>query len=219
VWVPVRCPAPPASRLPDPTPIAPTTAVAADRQEKKGPTFKTELQNGAQLDQTGQVYPVHVLQGTFHFPQLFNELAPGESELSFGVQVNLPKQGKSILGFGQFSRTDWAELHLLDDRLTLAFEPFVQLALQAPLDAGSRAQPNLSQVGLSGGATASLELKLSEGVSVKLALQGSVGGGVDTTGHVSPQAGVFAYGSLAIDWDRLLSGEPAKQTEEKKTEP
>jgi peptidoglycan hydrolase-like protein with peptidoglycan-binding domain len=184
--------------------------------ESKGPQFgnpfgpsdfdTVEVQGGVQSDKTA----AFVLQGTWKTRREPNEVRGGQWNNTIGGQVNIPidgSPGKNLQAYYQLTRDEWGTVEDFlgkDNKLTY-FAPFVQPYIQFPLDGGTSANPNTTKVGVNIGTTLSMEIKLGEGKpSVKLFVQGTVGGSVDGGGaHFEKQA--FGGVSFAFDEAALLN--------------
>jgi hypothetical protein len=165
-------------------------------------------QLGMQLDKNG-LTSIFVMQGTWKTITEPNEIVPGHWEHTGGLQLNTPTGspvGQNLQAFYQLTRADILK-HEFSDEVGVSADVWLQPSLQFPLDKGTSSNPNIFKVGMTAGATVSLELKPDkDGPTLKVFLQGGYAVSVDKTG--TADSGWQAVGGLSIEFDadKLIAG-------------
>jgi len=169
-------------------------------------------QLGVQKDKDG-LTAIFVMQATWKTEENPNEIVPGHWEHTGGLQLNTPigRPGQNLQAYYQLTRAEILSVDLAEG-LGLTADLWVQPTVQAPLDSGTRDKPNLAQVGVTAGATVSLEIKGDKDrPTVKVFLQGAGVATVDSHGKADTGAQVVAGVSVEFDADRILQGLGLKQ--------
>src|SRR5579864_988529 len=151
---------------PQPSPSGSTPAQTPPSKFVGSPFAKATLDNiaeqlGVQVDKNG-LTSIFVMQATWKTEEDPTEIVPGHWEHTGGFQVNTPiplgKPGQNLQAYYQLTRAEVLALKL-SDSLNVTGDVWVQPTVQVPLDSGTRANPNNPQVGVTAGATVSLEIK------------------------------------------------------------
>jgi len=189
---------------------------------KQGPavpaTRQTTIDNiakqaGIQVDQSGTVSAVLVMQATWKTSTLPNEFLPGHWEHTGGAQLNIPvgsRTGQNLQAFYQITRAEVLDVKISDE-VKITGDLFVQPYVQVPLDSGTPSNPNVPRIGINAGGTVQVEIKPDENSpTVKVFVQGAGGGSVGP-GGAAPGASVFTGISVEYDFDRLFGGPAIKR--------
>jgi peptidoglycan hydrolase-like protein with peptidoglycan-binding domain len=164
-------------------------------------------QLGVQVDKNG-LTSIFVMQATWRTEEDPTEIIPGHWEHTGGFQVNTPigKAGQSLQAYYQLTRAEVLSIKLADG-LNITGDLWVQPTVQAPLDSGTSAKPNLPQLGVTAGGTVSLEIKgEKDRPTIKVFLQGAGVATVDSKGHADTGVQGVLGVSTEFDADKIFGG-------------
>jgi peptidoglycan hydrolase-like protein with peptidoglycan-binding domain len=184
-----------------------TSAAPPERRFIGSPFAKATLDNiaeqlGIQKDKDG-LTAIFVLQATWKTERDPNEMVAGHWEHTGGLQLNTPigRPGQNLQAYYQLTRAEVMSIEITD---TVDFQAdlWVQPTIQVPLDSGTPAKPNLAQVGVTAGATVSLEIKGDrDRPTVKVFAQGAGVATVDSRGKTARGGQVVGGISVELDAD------------------
>jgi peptidoglycan hydrolase-like protein with peptidoglycan-binding domain len=186
-----------------------TPAAPPERRFIGSPLAKATFDNiaeqlGIQKDKDG-LTAIFVLQATWKTESDPNEMVAGHWEHTGGLQVNTPigRPGQNLQAYYQLTRAEVMSIDL-SDSVDLQADLLVQPTVQVPLDSGTPAKPNLAQVGVTAGATVSLEIKGDKDrPTVKIFAQGAGVATVDSRGKAATGGQVVGGISVEFDADSL----------------
>jgi peptidoglycan hydrolase-like protein with peptidoglycan-binding domain len=187
-----------------------STPASAPKQRFIGSPFaKATIDNiaeqlGIQKDKDG-LTAIFVLQATWKTESDPNEMVAGHWEHTGGLQVNTPigRPGQNLQAYYQLTRAEVMSIDITDS-VDLQADLWVQPTVQVPLDSGTPSKPNLAQVGVTAGATVSLEIKGDKDrPTVKVFAQGAGVATVDSRGKAATGGQVVGGISVEFDADSL----------------
>jgi len=166
----------------------------------KGTLDNIAEQLGIQKDKDG-LTAIFVLQATWKTESDPNEMVAGHWEHTGGLQVNTPigRPGQNLQAYYQLTRAEVMSIDITDT-VDLQADLWVQPTVQVPLDSGTPAKPNLAQVGVTVGATVSVEIKGDKDrPTVKIFAQGAEVATVDSRGKTAK--GGQVVGGISVEYD------------------